>query len=83
MHNRVTFAQYEAVLKEFGFQMTVVPDSHVLYRHARSDTILMVRIPEPDEEVPWHVAAAARRHLESRGVVSPDDFEEMLRQVAA
>lgn len=81
--NRITFAQLENVLEEIGFTKTVLPDTGVVYRHANSDSMLVVRLHKPREVVPDYVMAATRLQLDEQGIIEGDDFDAMLRATAA
>lgn len=80
MNNRITFAQFDAVLDELGFQQIVVPGSHVTYRHPPTGAILMVRLHSPSDFVPDYVMVGTRHELDWRGVVSAQDFEDALNR---
>src|SRR5437773_818963 len=60
MNNRITFARFDAVLEELGFKKTVIPTSHVNYRHEASDTLLMIRLHQPDDFVPDYVMTSTQ-----------------------
>ena len=64
MNNRITFAQFDAVLEELGFSKTVIPTSHVNYRHEASDTQLMVRLHKPADFVREHFPNAYQKCLD-------------------
>ena len=81
--DRTTFAQYEAVLKELGFQKRVLESLHVRYEHAPSGTVLLVRPHQPSDSVPDYVLVSTRSHLSYRGLIEPAEFEAMLHAVAA
>lgn len=75
----LTFRHYETVLKELGFQRKDVPGTGVAYVHPGIKEFLAVRAHTSDEVVPWHVVAAARRHLDSWGIISATEFDAMLQ----
>lgn len=83
MIRRIPFAQFDSVLRELGFQKKVVPGKHIAYFHEASDTVMAVRLMEPDELVPDYQMAATRSQLDGRGIIDADEFEEMLKTAAA
>ena len=83
MNKHVTYAQFEAVLLELGFQKKVIPKDCVTYGHAPSKTLLVVPPHMPQDPVPSHVMVSARHHLDWNGVINPDALDEMLHAAAA
>lgn len=83
MSDKVTFAQFDAVMAELGFEQQVIAGSHVNYRHARLDGPIMIRLHKPKDIVPGYVLLSARRELELFGVVGTDRFDELLHATAA
>ena len=83
MSDRITFAQFDAVLAELGFQKQVIPGSHVNYRHADWDKPLMLRLHKPKDIVPGYDLLGTRVQLERFGIVAAADFEQMLQAAAA
>ena len=83
MNKRITFAQFDGVLEELGFKKTIIPTSHVNYRHEASDTLLMIRLHQPDDFVPEYVMASTQLQLDGRGVIGAAEFEDRFRSTAA
>ncbi len=81
--NRVTFAQFDAVLDQLGFKKTVIRGSHVNYDHPETGVFLMAQLHKPSDLVPSYVLFGARVELEYQGVIARDDFLKLLEAVAA
>jgi hypothetical protein len=79
----ITFGQFESVLKELGFRRRSVPGTGIAYVRPDMKEFLLVRFHKSSEEVPWHVLAPARRHLDSWGIIDAADFDAMLQSAAA
>ena len=79
----ISFHVFEQFLHDLGFAQGVVPGSHVWYEHAPSGTVLMARLHDPNDSVPWHTLASARKLLTERGVVLPEVFDKLTRAAVA
>jgi predicted RNA binding protein YcfA (HicA-like mRNA interferase family) len=77
MNDTVTFALFDKFLHQLGFTECSVPGSHVYYEHPESGTVVMARLHNPKDLVPWHTFASTRKILIDRGVVTPEEFEKM------
>jgi hypothetical protein len=83
MNKHITFSQLEHVLLELGFRKKIVPQSCVTYEYPTKNSLLVVRLHEPDELVPDYVMVATRGQLDGQGVVAAADFDAMLHAIAA
>jgi hypothetical protein len=83
MNENVPYATLQKLLHQLGFGETVVPSSHVVYRHAEPNTLLVYPIYRPQESVSWADLTATRRFLSERGLIEEDAFDRLLREPAA
>jgi hypothetical protein len=49
----------------------------VYYEHPESGTVIMARLHQPNDLLPWHTFASTRKMLIERGVVTPEEFEKL------
>jgi hypothetical protein len=77
----VTFAVFDALLREVGFTKVEQPDAVFRYVHEKSDTVVLVRIRDMQAPVPWGTFASTRKILDGRGVLSCADFDQRVRQL--
>jgi predicted RNA binding protein YcfA (HicA-like mRNA interferase family) len=75
-----TFQTLRQVLLDLGFQMEALPTSHIRFTHPRSETVVVFRPYKEDEAVDQAMLIGVRRLLDERGVVSRDEFDDLLRQ---
>jgi hypothetical protein len=76
--SRVTFAKLRQFLFDSGFTETIVPDSHVVFSHARSETDIMLPIYKSNQIVqPRHVASV-RVMMDAKGLFKSDVFDRLL-----
>jgi hypothetical protein len=80
-NSEVTFAVFDALLREAGFTKTEEPDAVVRYAHAKSDTVVLVRIRDRQAPVPWGTLASTRKILDGRGVLACADFDRRVREL--
>jgi hypothetical protein len=80
-NSEVTFAVFDALLREAGFTKTEEPDAVVRYAHAKSDTVVLVRIRDLQTPVPWGILASTRKILDGRGVLACADFDRRVREL--
>ena len=77
MNDTVTFATFEKFLHDLGFLKETVPGSHVYYEHPESGSVVVARLHQSKDPVPWHTLASTRQTLLERGVVTEDEFETL------
>ena len=75
MPKSITYGQLRQLLQDLGFEYKCVEDSHWLFRHAVSDTVILLAIHEPGEPVRPHDRQGVRRMLDERGLVPAADFD--------
>jgi hypothetical protein len=80
-NSEVTFAAFDALLREAGFTKSEEPDAVVRYVHAESDTVVLVRIRDLQSPVPWGTLASTRKILDGRGVLASADFDRRLGEL--
>lgn len=80
---RTTFAAFRDVLLDLGFVCTSDPANAALLEHPETDTVILLRPLAPTDEVPQIIVLGYRRILDERGVVSADEFDDLLRQRSA
>jgi len=82
-NNTITFAALRQLLSDLGFVEKVLPQSHVVFEHAPSDTIFVFRPYRPRDRVADYDLVGVRRHLDERGLLECGDFENRLHQPSA
>jgi hypothetical protein len=80
-NSEVSFAVFDALLRESGFSKVEQPDAVFRYVHAPSDTVVLVRIRDLRAPVPWGTFASTRKILDGRGVLSCADFDRRVREL--
>jgi hypothetical protein len=83
MNETLPFAALDEFLQKLGFEKIVVPKSHIGYRHADSDTIFMFRLYKPHDPVDRVNRASVRKLLLERGLIEPEDWDELLKAKSA
>ena len=83
MTKKVTFGDVHRLLKAFGFVLTPVEGSHVLFEHKASETLLPFRAHRLSERVDPVTLAIVRSVLDGRGFLDRDDFDNALQKVIA
>ena len=83
MNSPITFAQFDASMQELGFRKEVIKGSHVNYWHDQWDKPYMTMLHKPKDLVPNYLLAGTRIQLENLGLVTSDQFDELLQSAAA
>jgi predicted RNA binding protein YcfA (HicA-like mRNA interferase family) len=83
VNNRISFAQFDAILYDLGFQQSVIPRSHVTYRHPPTGALLLVRLHTPTDFVPDYVMVSTRHELDWRGVIDGTEFDARFQTAVA
>ena len=78
MSRIITFAQLERTLKNAGFVMSQSTDSHKVFEHTPTTTVVVLPSYDPKNEVTRAHLAAVRRTLTESGIVDRDSFDELL-----
>lgn len=76
MSKPVTYAQLSHSLKQLGFRDESVEDSHMLFRHSPSDTMILFGRRSPKEPVRLYDAVYVGRMLDERGLVDRKTCDE-------
>ena len=82
MNKRLKFRELRRVLEGFGFQFRRGPNC-VLFEHAPSDSVVVLRVYRANEGVNPADLAVARTLLDQRGVVEREAFDNALLTVKA
>src|SRR4051812_50174227 len=77
----VTFAVFDALLREAGFKKVEQPDAVFRYVHAASDTDVLVRVRDLQAPVPWGTFASTRKILDGRGVLACAEFDRRVEEL--
>ena len=83
MRNSITFATLDRFLADLGFVVTIIPNSHILYEHAESDTVIMLRLHRPSDAVDPGAWVVVRKTVVDRGVAEEAAFERLLQKTSA
>ena len=82
MTKPIPFAALKGLLEQLGLPAQAVPGSHVVFKHADSGALIVLRFYKDDEALSPTDLAIARRVLDEFGVVGRDEFDAALRQRA-
>lgn len=83
MTETLPFAALDQFLQKLGFEKIVVPKSHIGYTHPESDAAFMFRLYKPNDPVASHNRASVRTLLIDRGLIEPEDWDELLKAKSA
>ena len=78
----VSFAQLRRLLLDLHFRENRT-DTYVRFEHPESDTIFLFRPYAPDDHLTVQDLASTRTHLDWRGLLSADAFDESLTKAPA
>ena len=78
MPRTITYGELRQFLRDRGFDYKCVEDSHWLFRHAASDTVILLAVHEPDDPVRSHDRQGVRRMLDERGLVPAEDLDRFV-----
>ena len=76
IRSKMTFAGLRQLLVDLGFTETIVPKSHVAFRHEESGAEIMLPNYRSNQIVLPHHLATARIILDAKGLMDADDFED-------
>ena len=79
----ITFGTLRHLLLDMGFTENVVPKSHVFFRHDSSGTEIVLPMYKVNQAVRPRHLATARIMLDGSGLMSGDDFDELVASVSA
>jgi hypothetical protein len=80
-NSEVTFAIFDALLREAGFSAVEEPDAVFRYEQHKSDTVVVVRIRDMQAPVPWGTLESTRKILDGRGVLSCNEFDRRVHEL--
>ena len=78
MREKIAFSDLVRLLERRGFVMTRVKDSHRLFEHNDSKTVIMLPEEDPPSDLLPNYVASVRRTLDGRGVMGEDEFDEWM-----
>jgi hypothetical protein len=81
--SNVPYATLRQLLLDLGFDETIIPGSHILWRHDPSDTLFMFRLYRPQDHITMVCLLSTRKHLDEGGLLSAESFDARLRQALA
>jgi predicted RNA binding protein YcfA (HicA-like mRNA interferase family) len=79
----LSFAALRRILLDLNFVETLVPGSHIGFKHAPSGTVMMFRPYRPDERLGLADLLSVRKQLDERGLMPADSFDARLRKASA
>jgi predicted RNA binding protein YcfA (HicA-like mRNA interferase family) len=80
MTEHVTYGDLSQIVRDVGFTDETAPGSHTVYRHARSDTLILLA-PHAAGEVARPIDVKyIRRVLDEKGLLDGEEFD---RRIAA
>jgi predicted RNA binding protein YcfA (HicA-like mRNA interferase family) len=80
MTDTITFSSLDQFLRGLGFTEEVVPGSHVLYEHAGSGAVIVLRPFREEEDVGPTTIALVRHILDEFGVMDHKVFDDRVSQ---
>jgi hypothetical protein len=75
---RIRFSKLRQLLLDLEFTETVVPGSHIGFRHDPSDTTIMLPCYKGNEIVAPRHQAPIRTLLDGKGLLSGEEFDRIL-----
>ena len=75
-----TYAVLRDILLRMGFEDVSTPGKNHLLEHSIPKTWVLMRPYKDDDIVAWYDVSNARDMLDYRGLMSPEDFAEALRE---
>jgi hypothetical protein len=79
----VPFAAIRKVLLDLGFVETVIPGSHILFRHEPSGMVFMYRLYRRNERATLVDVRSTRKHLDEGGLLAAEGYDARLRKASA
>lgn len=79
----VPFATIRTLLLGLDFEETVVPGSHLLFKHAPSGIVFLFRLYGPMENANIPDLIGVRKHLDARGLLGAEAFDARVRKQSA
>jgi len=82
MSRKIAFAELCRLLQDLDFACVIQP-THVLFEHAATETLIVLRPYEPREVIEPIDLALVRKTLDERGLMPANLFENFLRRKPA
>ena len=83
MRKAITFGALDRFLTGLGFVKTTIPNSHTLYEHADSGTVLPMRLHRPGDRVDPGTLVVVRKFVVDNGLAEPEAFERLFQKSSA
>ena len=80
---RITYGQLHRLLRELEFVHVPMKRKWKAYRHAKSDTLILLADRQPNQPARDPELISVRRHLVENGIVGADDLDRLLGEVEA
>ena len=74
----IRFSQLRQLLLDLEFAETVVPESHVAYRHEPSDTVILLPLYKANELVAPRHYVPVRTLLDAKQLLDGAEFDRLL-----
>ena len=75
-----TFAILRSFLDQLGFEMRIIPGSHILFTNTEVNVRIMVRLYEDADKVEQAGRGYVRHTLDEWGIMERDQFDEQMRE---
>ena len=79
---RITYGQLHRLLVGLEFEDVPVKQKWKAYRHAPSDTLILLPDRQPNQRARAPELISVRRHLVENGIVNEDEFDQFLAEAA-
>jgi len=77
-----TYRELTALLEQLGFRDESVSGSHCAFRHATSETLVLLADLKPDDPVRPEDLVSVRQHLDAKGLMDASAFERRFPQTS-
>ena len=77
MSKRFNYGRLRQLLLDLGFTDRTVEDSHTMFRHNDTDTILLFTLHKSGDAVRPTERVKVRRMLDERGLLAGEEFDRM------
>ena len=81
--SNLPFLALRRLLLDLGFEEKEGSAPHIVFEHDASDTVLILRTYQPQEQVSWPDLITVRKQLDERGLLASDSFDTLLRKASA
>ena len=75
-----TFAVLRSFLDQLGFEMRIIPGSHILFTNTEVNVRIMLRLYEDGDKVEPAGLAYVRHTLDEWGIMEREQFDEQMRE---